>query len=211
MTEEQRQQRKERVALLIQKLKELVPEAQMILEYSNNWELVVAVALSAQCTDKKVNEVTRKLFKKYSTLEDYVNADIKEFEQDIYSTGFYKNKAKNILAGARVVKEQFGGEIPKTIAELIQIPGVGRKTANVVLGNAYGIYEGIAVDTHVKRFVQNFGLSDSNNPDVIERDLMQIFPQEEWFPFTYYAIEYGRQYCPARCKHTACPLREYVE
>jgi len=202
--------RKKKIHILLNELKKLVPQAKMILEYSNNWELVVAVALSAQCTDKQVNNVTRTLFKKYPTLEDYVNADIKEFEQDIYSTGFYKNKAKNVLAGAKVVKEQFDGVIPKTIEELMMIPGVGRKTANVVLGNAYGIAEGIAVDTHVKRFAKNFGLTDSSNPDIIERDLMAILPQEEWFPFTYYAIEYGRQFCPARCKHEDCPLRDLL-
>lgn len=204
-------QKKIQARVILSELKGLVPEARMVLEYSNNWELVVCVALSAQCTDKKVNEVTRTLFKKYVTLEDYICADIKEFEQDIYSTGFYRNKAKNILAGAKVVQEQFGGKIPKTIAELIQIPGVGRKTANVVLGNAYGIYEGIAVDTHVKRFANNFGLTTSQNPIIIEQDLMAVLPQEEWFAFTYYAIEYGRQYCTARCKHGSCPLASYMK
>ncbi|PIR74911.1 MAG: endonuclease III [Candidatus Magasanikbacteria bacterium CG_4_9_14_0_2_um_filter_42_11] len=203
-------ERKQKGAMLLNALKTLVPKAAMMLEYSNNWELVVAVALSAQCTDKQVNKVTKTLFQKYATLQAYVDADITEFEQDIYSTGFYKNKAKNVLAGAKVVKEQFGGVIPHTLEELMLIPGVGRKTANVVLGNAYGIAEGIAVDTHVKRFARNFGLTTSSNPDIIERDLMAILPQEEWFAFTYYAIEYGRQYCPARCKHTDCPLREYL-
>ncbi len=196
--------------MLLRELKQLVPKASMILEYSNNWELVVAVSLSAQCTDKKVNEVTRELFKKYPTLAHYVEADIREFEQDIFSTGFYKNKAKNVLAGARVVTEQFGGVIPRTIAELVQIPGVGRKTANVVLGNAYGIAEGIAVDTHVRRFARNFGLTDSDNPDIIERDLMKLLPQSDWFQFTYYAIEYGRQYCPARCMHVDCPFKNHL-
>jgi len=203
-------ERKQKGAMLLNALKTLVPKAAMMLEYSNNWELVVAVALSAQCTDKQVNKVTKTLFQKYATLQAYVDADITEFEQDIYSTGFYKNKAKNVLAGAKVVRELFGGNIPKTIEELILIPGVGRKTANVVLGNAYGITEGIAVDTHVKRFAKNFGLTDSSNPDLIERDLMEILPQKEWFSFTYYAIEYGRQFCSARCRHENCPLREYV-
>ncbi len=202
--------KKERAAMLLNSLQQLLPNARMVLKYSNDWELVVAVVLSAQCTDKQVNKVTQTLFQKYSTLEDYVNADIREFEQDIYSTGFYRNKAKNILAGATVVQEQFGGDIPKTIDELMTIPGVGRKTANVVLGNAHGIYEGIAVDTHVTRFANNFGLTYSSNPMIIERELMAILPQEEWFSFTYYAIEYGRQYCPARCKHESCPLREYL-
>jgi endonuclease-3 len=210
MTKKQAQERTANARLLLKELKQLVPNAQMILEYSNNWELVVAVSLSAQCTDKKVNEVTRQLFKKYPRLEDYIHADIHEFERDIFSTGFYKNKAKNVLAGARVVQEQFGGGIPRTIAELVLIPGVGRKTANVVLGNAYGIYEGVAVDTHVRRFAQNFGLTNSDNPDIIERDLMRILPQSEWFAFTYYAIEYGRQYCPARCKHADCPLKNHL-
>jgi len=204
------EERKKKVNILLKKLKTLIPKAKMMLAYSNNWELVVAVALSAQCTDKQVNKVTQKLFQKYPTLHDYVDADIAEFEQDIYSTGFYKNKAKNVLAGAKVVRELFGGNIPKTIEELILIPGVGRKTANVVLGNAYGITEGIAVDTHVKRFAKNFGLTDSSNPDLIERDLMEILPQKEWFSFTYYAIEYGRQFCSARCRHENCPLREYI-
>ncbi|PIR75999.1 MAG: endonuclease III [Candidatus Magasanikbacteria bacterium CG10_big_fil_rev_8_21_14_0_10_42_10] len=200
-------QRKKKVSILLKELKKLVPKATMMLAYSNNWELVVAVVLSAQCTDKQVNKVTKTLFQKYPTLQDYVDADRTEFEQDIYSTGFYKHKAKNVLAGARVVHEQFGGIIPNTLEELMMIPGVGRKTANVVLGNAYGIAEGIAVDTHVKRFAQHFGLTDSSNPNVIERDLMAILPQKEWFLFTYYAIEYGRQYCSARCHHDDCPLR----
>src|SRR3989339_91079 len=204
------QERKKKIRILLKDLKKLVPEAKMILEYSNNWELVVAVVLSAQCTDKQVNKVTKVLFKKYPTLQDYVDADRQEFEQDIYSTGFYKNKAKNILAGAKIVAEQFDGHIPKTMEALILIPGVGRKTANVVLGNVYGIAEGIAVDTHVKRFALHFGLTDSSNPEIIERDLMAVLPQKEWFAFTYYAIEYGRHFCSARCKHEDCPLKGYL-
>jgi len=206
----QNRSRKKNAIFLLTKLKKLVPNARMILEYSNNWELLVAVVLSAQCTDVQVHKVTRTLFTKYRSLDEYVFADSKEFEQDIYSTGFYKHKTKNILAGAKVVKERFGGEIPKTIEELISIPGVGRKTANVVLGNAYGIVEGIAVDTHVKRFAKNVGLTESDNSDRIERDLMDVLPQSEWFQFTYYAIEYGRQFCPARCTHQHCPLRMYI-
>jgi len=145
-----------------------------------------------------VNKVTKSLFKKYKTLNDYVQADIREFEQDIKSTGFYKMKAKNVLAGARVVQEEFGGEIPKTIKEMTTIPGVGRKTANVVLGNAYGIVEGIAVDTHVKRFAIRFDLTDNKTPEKIEQDLMEILPKKDWFNFTYLAIEYGRNIAPAR-------------
>lgn len=191
-------ERKERAKKLIQKLKKLFPKADMVLNYSNNWELVVAVALSAQCTDKMVNKVTEKLFKKYKTLEDYVRADIREFEKDIKSTGFYKMKAKNVLAAAKVVQDDFNGKIPKTIKEMITIPGVGRKTANVVLGNAYGIVEGIAVDTHVKRFAIRFGLTDHTTPEKIEKDLMEVIPKKDWFKFTYLAIEYGRNIAPAR-------------
>jgi len=195
-------ERKKRARTLVTKLKKLFPKAEMMLNYSNNWELVVAVALSAQCTDKMVNKVTEKLFKKYKKLDDYVNADIREFEQDIKSTGFYKMKAKNVLAGAKVVKEVFKGRIPKTIAEMIIIPGVGRKTANVVLGNAYGIIEGVAVDTHVKRFAIRFDLTGNKTPEKIEQDLMQIVPKKDWFNFTYLAIEYGRNIAPARKYNT---------
>lgn len=195
--------RKKKARIIVRKLKKLFPSAQTALYYSNNWELLVAVILSAQCTDKKVNEVTARLFKKYKTLDDYVNARLNEFEQDIRSTGFYKNKAKNILAAARMVKEKYRGVIPKTMEEMLALSGVGRKTANVVLGNAYGIVEGIAVDTHVRRLSRFFGLTDETDPDKIEQDLMQILPRDEWFDFTYRMIEYGRHYQPSRKKDVA--------
>jgi endonuclease-3 len=192
------EERKKRVRSLNTKLKKLFPEASMALNYSNNWEMLVAVILSAQCTDKKVNEVTEKLFKKYKKLDDYVKAKSTEFEQDIRQTGFYKNKAKNILAAARLVQDTFNGKLPKTMEEMLTIPGVARKTANVVLGNAYGIVEGIAVDTHVKRFSIRYDLTDSKDPVKIEQDLMNILPKKEWFEFTYRVIEYGRNIAPAR-------------
>jgi len=182
----------------------------MVLQFHNHWELLVAVELSAQCTDKKVNEVTKQLFARYPTLDDYVSADPSEFERYIFSTGFYRNKTKNILAAARMVKQEFHGVVPQTMAEMLTIPGVARKTANVVLGNAYGIVSGIAVDTHVKRFARLFGLSDETDPNKIERDLMEVLPEAQWFHATYLFIEYGRQYCPARCRHETCPLREYI-
>ncbi|OGG40168.1 endonuclease III [Candidatus Jorgensenbacteria bacterium RIFCSPLOWO2_01_FULL_45_25b] len=194
--------RRERARRLIRVLKKLFPKAGMMLQYNTNWELLVAVELSAQCTDKRVNLVTKELFKKYKTLEDYVRADKKEFEKDITSTGFYRNKAKNILKAANIVKEKYGGSIPDSMEEILTLPGVGRKTANVVLGNAYGIVRGIAVDTHVRRFALKFNLTDYKDPKQIEKDLMAIIPQKDWFKFTYLAIEYGRQVCPAR-KH-AC-------
>lgn len=169
-----------------------------MLRYGNAWELLVSVILSAQCTDKMVNKITEKLFTKYKKLDEYVNANPKEFEQDIRSAGYFRAKTKNILGAAKVVKEVYGGKIPKTMEEMLEIPGVARKTANVVLGNAHGIVEGIAVDTHVRRFCIRFGLTDHKDPVKIERDLMQLLPKGEWFPFTYRVIEYGRHIAPAR-------------
>lgn len=205
------QQRKQRAAKIVAVLKKLFPRAHIALRYSNNWELLVAVILSAQCTDKKVNEVTERLFKKYRTLNDYVRAKPKEFEGDIYSTGFYRAKTKNILAAARMVKGKFGGKIPRSMEEILIIPGVARKTANVVLGNAYGIVEGIAVDTHVRRLSKLLGLTNHTDPVKIERDLMEILPKKEWFNFTYRLIEYGRKYCIARRhEHEKCPLTKIL-
>lgn len=200
--------RKKRVHVVVRELKKLFPRAGMMLRYSNNWELLVAVELSAQCTDKKVNEVTKDLFQKYRTLDDYIHANPKEFEKDIFSTGFYRNKTKNILAAAKMVKDEYGGVLPKTMGEMLRIPGVARKTANVVLGNAYGVVEGIAVDTHVRRLSRLLGLTREYDPNKIERDLMEILPKKEWFRFTYRLIEYGRKYCPAmpRHSHDKCPL-----
>lgn len=199
--------RKKRAAKIVKALKKFLPNAKIALRYSNNWELLVAVVLSAQCTDKKVNEVTAELFKKYRSLNDYVNADAVEFEMDIRPTGFYRNKTKNILAAANIVKEKFGGKVPRSMAEILTIPGVARKTANVVLGNAYGVVEGIAVDTHVKRLSKLLGLTKHSDPVKIEKDLMAILPKKEWFDFTYRLIDYGRKYCPARPhKHELCPL-----
>lgn len=198
---------KQHAAKIVKKLKQLFPHAKIVLRYGNNWELLVAVQLSAQCTDKKVNEVTEKLFKKYRTLDDYVNADPREFERDIHSTGFYRNKTKNILAAAKMVKKEFGGKIPRTMHEILTLPGVARKSANVILGNAYGVVEGIAVDTHVKRLAKLLGLTTHDNPEKIEKDLMELLPKKEWFDFTYRLIDYGRKYCPARPHdHEKCPL-----
>lgn len=189
-----------RAGKIFSTLKKLFPETKIALRYFNNWELLVAVILSAQCTDKKVNEVIKRLFKKYRTLDDYVRADIREFEKDIRETGFYRNKAKNILTSATIIKEEFGGKVPNTMEEILTLPGVARKTANVVLGNAYGLVEGIAVDTHVKRFSQKLGLTKEKDPNKIERDLMSLFPKKHWFEITYLLIDYGRNICPAR-KH----------
>lgn len=198
---------KNRAQKIFQKLRKLFPDAGMVLNYKNNWELLVAVELSAQCTDAQVNKVTEKLFKKYPKFSDYLKANPREFERDIFATGFYKNKTKNILAAAKYIAEHHHGKIPRTMEAMIKIPGVGRKTANVVLGNAYGIVEGIAVDTHVKRLARVLGLSAETRPEKIEKDLMNLFPKKDWFQLTYLLIEYGRKYCPARKhEHAKCPL-----
>lgn len=161
----------------------------------------MAVVLSAQCTDKKVNEVTQKLFKKYPTFNDYLAANLAEFEMEIRSTGFYRNKAKNILMTARIVADDFGGKIPSTMDELIKLPGVGRKTANVLLGALYGQAVGVVVDTHVKRLAIKFGLTNNTSPETIEKDLMAILPQEAWWEFAHKLKSYGQDYSPAHKKN----------
>ncbi len=198
---------RERAKKILAELERLFPDAGMMLRFSNHWELVVAVSLSAQCTDKKVNEVTEKLFKKYPTLDDYLRATLQEFERDIFQTGFYHQKARNTLAAARVLSDRFGGVVPRTMEELMSLPGVGRKTANVVLGNAFGIAVGIAVDTHVRRLARVFELTNFDDPEKIEQDLMKIIPPSQWFRATYLFIEYGRRFCTARPHdHENCPV-----
>ncbi|MFH1246517.1 MAG: endonuclease III [Candidatus Liptonbacteria bacterium] len=207
MTEKQLKERKLKFKKVSRILSKLFPRAKIALNYKNNWELLVAVQLSAQCTDKKVNEVTAKLFKKYRKLDDYMRANQHEFEKDIYETGFYRNKARNILKAAKVIKEQYGGKLPHAMEEIKKVPGVGRKSANVILGNAYGVVEGIAVDTHVMRLARVLGLSSEKTPEKIEQDLMKIVPRKEWLTVAYRIIDYGRKYCPARPhKHELCPL-----
>ncbi len=192
---------------ILKVLKRLHPDAKIALKYRNNMQLLAAVILSAQCTDKKVNEVTEKLFKKYKIVDDFANAGIKTFEKEIYQTGFYHAKARNIIAAAKMIRKEFKGILPKTMAEILRLPGVARKTANVVLGNAYGIVDGIAVDTHVKRLSKLYGLTNETDPVKVERNLMQIIPKKDWFKFTYMLIDYGRKECPARAhNHAACPL-----
>lgn len=195
-------ERKERIQKLNRALKKLYPVALIELNFSNPWELMVAVQLSAQSTDKGVNKITEKLFKKYRTLEGYIKADLRIFEQDIFASGFYRNKAKNILGAAKMVKEEFGGVLPKTIGEMLRLPGVARKTATVVLKEAHGVVAGITVDTHVIRFVQRYDLSDYKDPVRIEKDLMQLLPKREWGIFTHRIIHYGRYLAPARTYDT---------
>jgi len=204
MTREKLKSRKVRVQKMHRVLKKLFPAHRIELNYTTPWELMVAVQLSAQCTDKRVNEVTKKLFKKYPTFEHYLRAKQAIFEKDIYVCGFYRNKAINILGAARMLRAQYGDTIPRTIPELIRIPGVARKTANVVLTNVHGLSEGIAVDTHIRRFAIRFDISIFKDPVRIERDLMQIVPQKDWWDFHHRLVLYGRYHCPARqhaCEH----------
>ena len=205
-------QLKKRWQKISAKLKKLYPDAQIALTFGNPWELLVAVQLSAQCTDKKVNEVTPALFKKYRKLDDYIRAGksargIKEFQNAIHACGFYRAKTRNILAAAKYIKEKYNGKLPRTMAEMVKVPGIGRKSANVILGNAYGVVEGIAIDTHMMRLSRVLGLSTEKTPEKIEQDLMRIIPRKDWFISTYRLINYGRAYCVARPhKHELCPL-----
>lgn len=202
-------EKKARARTLLRILKKTHPDAGMILRYSTPVQLLVAVMLSAQCTDKKVNEVTASLFKKYRSAEDFANADPRVFEREIHSTGFYRAKTKNILAAAKMLVQNFKGKLPRTMEDMLKLPGVARKTANVVLGNAYSISEGIAVDTHVSRLAQRLGLTQYIDPNKIEKDLMNLFPKKEWFKLTYRLIGHGRAICTAqRRKCEICPLNK---
>lgn len=185
-------QKKARAVEILRRLKKQYPDAKIMLKFGNPIQLLVAVILSAQCTDKKVNEVTSELFKKYKTAKDFAEADVATFEKEIKSTGFYHAKAKSIITSARMLVEKYGGTLPKTMREMVTLRGVARKTANIVLGNAYGVVEGIAVDTHVRQFANYCGLSEHHDPVKIERDLMRLFPKKEWFRLTYRIIEYNR-------------------
>lgn len=201
---------KEKAEKIIKELKKLFPDPKTQLHYSNPWELYVAVALSAQQTDVGVNKVTEGLFRKYKKLEDYKNATFEEFDQDIKSINFHKGKAKAILEAASIVSDKYHGKMPQTMDELVALPFVGRKTANVILQEAFGISEGIVVDTHVRRLVNLFGLSTQKDPVKIEKDLMEVVPKEDWRQFGLCLIWYGREYCKASCKHLECPLRAYI-
>ncbi len=174
------------------------PQTKCFLVHKNPHQLLVATILSAQCTDKRVNIVTKTLFKKYKTIHDFADADLPEFETDIRSTGFYKNKAKNIINTSKIILEQFGGKVPKTMDELLTLSGVARKTSNIVLFHGFGKTEGVAVDTHVKRLSGRLGLSKNTDPVKIEKDLMKLFDKNNWGILTNLLIEHGRNVCDAR-------------
>jgi endonuclease-3 len=174
------------------------PDAKIALHYTNPLELLIATILSAQCTDKRVNIVTKTLFEKYKTAQDYANADAKELEKDIKSTGFYRNKARNIIKCCQMLVEKFNSQIPRTMEEMLQLPGVARKTANIVLSNAFGVVEGIAVDTHVRRLAKRLGLTENEDPNKIEEDLMKLVPKPYWMKITDLLIFHGRRICIAK-------------
>lgn len=189
---------KQRTRRIITKLKKAYPDARCSLNHANPLELLIATILSAQCTDERVNIVTADLFRKYRRAEDYLNVEQAELERDIHSTGFFRNKAKATQGACRMIVEEYGGEVPADIERLLRLPGVARKTANVVLGNAYGIASGVVVDTHVARLAQRLGLAAHEQPEKIERDLLELVPQKDWIIFSHLLIAHGRKVCKAR-------------
>ena len=198
MARETIEARASRVATLIGALQRAYPDAHCELNHANPLELLIATILSAQCTDKRVNLVTAELFQRYRTARDFAEAPLAELEQAVKSTGFYRNKAKNIQACCRQLLERHGGEVPRTMAELTALGGAGRKTANVVLGNAFGLNVGVVVDTHVGRLSQRLGLTRRTTPEHIEQDLMKLVPRGQWTQFSHWLIWHGRRRCTAR-------------
>jgi len=200
-----------RVKEIIKFLSREIPDTRIALKFYNPLELLIATILSAQCTDVKVNQVTVDLFKKYRSAEDYAESDLQKLEGEIHSTGFYRNKAKSIQKCCQELIKRFGGKIPNTLEELVTLPGVGRKTANVILGNAFGI-PGIVVDTHVHRVSQRIGLTKNDDPTKIEFDLMEIVPKKKWTHFSNLLVWHGRRSCIARkplCE--ACSIRKWCD
>ena len=207
----EKQPNQKRVKEIIKVLSKEIPDSKIALNFSNPFELLIATILSAQCTDVKVNQVTADLFKKYRSVKDYADVNLTELEEDIRSTGFYRNKATSIQKCCRELAARFGGKVPRTLEELVTLPGVGRKTANVILGNAFGV-PGIVVDTHVLRVSQRIGLTKNEDPVKIEFDLMEIVPKEEWSHLSNLLIWHGRKTCIARkplCQ--ACPIRKLCD
>jgi endonuclease-3 len=200
-------ERRARIAQILEHLDRMFPTATCALQHGNAWELLVATILSAQCTDKRVNEVTPILFAKYPTIEDMAHANQEELANDIRSTGFFNNKAKSLIGAAKRIINDFNGEVPRSMEDLLTVPGAARKTANVVLGTAFHIASGVVVDTHVFRISQRLDLSRSDTPEKIEQDLMKIIPKERWILFSHQLILHGRELCVARKPRCAeCPL-----
>ncbi len=203
--------KKERVNKVIENLEKMYPEAACSLDYKDPLQLMVATQLAAQCTDARVNMVTKDLFEKYKTVYDFANADLEELEQNIRSTGFYHNKAKNIIAACRMIISDFGGKVPSDMESLLRLPGVGRKTANLLLNDCFGI-PGIVVDTHAKRLSNRIGLTKNEDPEKIEYDLMKQIPRDKWGSFCHQLVYHGRALCNARkplCEN--CDIREFCD
>ena len=202
--------RKQQAKKVTQALQKMYPDAVCALEHKNPFQLAVATILSAQCTDLRVNIVTKDLFKKYKTPRAFAESDIAELEQDIKSTGFFRNKAKSIKAMSQAVVSEHGGHVPRTLEELIKLPGIGRKTANVILGTGYGIASGVVVDTHVERLSRRLGLTKQKTPEKIEQELMELLPEKEWIQFSHRMIWHGRQICMARKpKCSICGMKSF--
>jgi endonuclease III len=200
-------ERKERIAEILRRLDKMYPQATCALLHENPWQLLVATILSAQCTDKRVNEVTPGLFRKYPTPADFAAVRPEVLAEDIRSTGFFNNKSKSIVGAAKRVMQEFGGKVPRTMEEMLTIPGAARKTANVVLGTAYGLASGVVVDTHVQRLSARLDLTKNTDPVKIEQDLMKIIPKERWILFSHQLILHGRALCVARTPRCAeCDL-----
>lgn len=187
-----------RVAAILEKLDEAYPAATCALRHENPFQLLISTILSAQCTDQRVNQVTQTLFPKYPTPKRFAYANPRELEQDIRPTGFFRNKAKSLIGASKKIVEEHGGRVPRTMEEMLTLPGVARKTANVVLGTAYGIASGVVVDTHVQRISIRLDLTKNTDPKKIERDLMQVIPREKWILFSHQMIWHGRRVCQAR-------------
>ncbi len=199
---------KRHAARVVRALGPEYPDAKCSLDFHNPLELLVATILSAQCTDERVNMVAGPLFRKYTSAAQFAAAPLGELEKDIQSTGFFRNKAKNIQAACRILVEQHDGQVPQDLEQLVQLPGVGRKTANVILGTAFGVAAGVVVDTHVIRLSRRLGLTREKDPAKIERDLMETIPRNEWIAFSHRMIQHGRRYCLARKPRCGeCPLR----
>jgi endonuclease III len=200
-------ERKARLDKILGELNGLYPRATCALNHRDAWELLVATILSAQCTDKRVNEVTPGLFQKYPTMTDFAHANQAEMAADLRPTGFFNNKAKSVIGAAKKILAEFGGKVPRTMDELLTVPGAARKTSNVVLGTAYGIASGVVVDTHVHRVTRRLDLTKNDDPVKIERDLMKILPEQRWILFSHQVIYFGRNLCVARrprCEE--CPI-----
>lgn len=214
MARETKEVKSKRVQTLIKQLRKLYPDAECALHHANPFQLLLATILSAQCTDEKVNQVTPALFERYRTPRDFAEADLPELEEMIRPTGFFKNKAKSLKGAAQAIVEKHGGEVPQTLEELVELPGVGRKTANVVLGVAFHIPSGVVVDTHVARLSFRLGLTASDNPVQIEKDLQVLVPKSSWIEWSHLLIFHGRRICKAQrpqCDHCAllpnCPRK----